>query len=148
VSGYFAGAVDNVMMRIADFSIFNTRRYSRYTAYGCVKTDALRIAYSSSSGFAKNFAALGPGVIAIFTAFALFYWVTNARIIRGHVLVLREQEYITAAKALGCGGGRIIRKHIIPNCASQMIVTTCLMIPSAIFLESFLSFLGLGVSAP
>lgn len=148
VSGYFAGAVDNVMMRIADlvYSIPDVIVVILLTVV--LKQPLYELFNSSSNSFVKNFAMLGPGVIAIFAAFALLYWVTNARIIRGHVLVLREQDYITAAKALGCSGARIIRKHIIPNCASQMIVTTCLMIPSAIFLESFLSFLGLGVSAP
>ena len=60
----------------------------------------------------------------------------------------RQQEYVTAAKALGASGGRIIRRHLLPNCIGQIVVTTCLQIPSAIFLESFLSYLGVGVSAP
>ena len=71
-----------------------------------------------------------------------------SRIIRGQVLQLKQQEYVTAAKALGASGGRIIRTHLLPNCVGQIVVTTCLQIPSAIFLESFLSFLGVGVSAP
>jgi ABC-type dipeptide/oligopeptide/nickel transport system permease subunit len=71
-----------------------------------------------------------------------------SRIIRGQVLQLKQQEYVTAARALGARGGRIIRRHLLPNCMGQIVVTTCLQIPSAIFLESFLSFLGLGVSAP
>ncbi|MEG2958423.1 MAG: ABC transporter permease, partial [Oscillospiraceae bacterium] len=58
------------------------------------------------------------------------------------------QEYVTAARALGASGGRIIKQHLLPNCIGQIVVTTCLQIPSAIFLESFLSFLGVGVSAP
>lgn len=148
VSGYFAGAVDNVMMRIADLVYSMPDVIVVILLSIVLKQPLYELFNNSSSAFIKSFALLGPGVIAIFAAFALLYWVTNARIIRGHVLVLREQDYITAAKAIGCGRARIIRKHIIPNCASQMIVTTCLMIPSAIFLESFLSFLGLGVSAP
>lgn len=148
VSGYFAGAVDNVMMRIADL-VYSIPDVIVVILLSIVlKQPLYELFNNSSSAFIKSFALLGPGVIAIFAAFALLYWVTNARIIRANVLVLREQDYITAAKAIGCGRVRIIRKHIIPNCASQMIVTTCLMIPSAIFLESFLSFLGLGVSAP
>ena len=62
--------------------------------------------------------------------------------------MLKQQEYVTAARALGASGSRIIRKHLLPNCVGQIIVTTCLQIPSSIFLESFLSFLGMGVSAP
>jgi ABC-type dipeptide/oligopeptide/nickel transport system permease subunit len=62
--------------------------------------------------------------------------------------MLKKQEYVTAATALGASNGRIIRRHLLPNCVGQLVITTCLQIPSAIFLESFLSFLGLGVSAP
>jgi ABC-type dipeptide/oligopeptide/nickel transport system permease subunit len=71
-----------------------------------------------------------------------------ARIVRGQVLMLKKQEYVTAATALGASNGRIIKRHLLPNCVGQLVITTCLQIPSAIFLESFLSFLGLGVSAP
>jgi ABC-type dipeptide/oligopeptide/nickel transport system permease subunit len=71
-----------------------------------------------------------------------------ARIVRGQVLQLRKQEYVTAAIALGAGNKRIIKRHLLPNCVGALVITTCLQIPSAIFLESFLSFLGLGVSAP
>ena len=96
----------------------------------------------------KNLGVLGPSLVAIFIAFGLLYWVALARIIRGQVLMLKEQEFIIAAKALGASNKNIIKKHLLPNCIGQIIVTTCLEIPSAIFLESFLSFLGLGVSAP
>jgi len=61
---------------------------------------------------------------------------------------LKEQEFVTAAKALGASNGRIIRKHLLPNCIGTLIVTATLQIPSAIFTEAFLSFLGLGVAAP
>ena len=91
---------------------------------------------------------LGAGIVSIFITFALLYWVTMARIVRGQVLQLKKQEYVTAATALGASNGRIIRRHLLPNCVGQLVITTCLQIPSAIFLESFLSFLGLGVSAP
>ena len=71
-----------------------------------------------------------------------------ARLIRGQILSLREQEYVLAAEATGAGAGWIIKKHLIPNCISVIIISTALQIPSAIFTESFLSFLGLGVNAP
>uniref|UniRef100_UPI00261585B8 ABC transporter permease n=1 Tax=uncultured Desulfovibrio sp. TaxID=167968 RepID=UPI00261585B8 len=73
---------------------------------------------------------------------------TMSRIIRGQILQLKQQEYVTAAKALGAKGGRIIRRHLIPNCIGQIVVTACLQIPSAIFLESFMSYLGVGVTQP
>ena len=70
------------------------------------------------------------------------------RLIRTQMLEELGQEYVTAARALGVSSGRIVRRHLIPNCVGQLVITTCLQIPSAIFLESFLSFLGMGVSAP
>jgi oligopeptide transport system permease protein len=103
---------------------------------------------NTSNGFVKGLAVLGPGLIAIFIAFGLLYWVGMARIVRGQILMLKGNEFVTAARALGATGPWIIRKHLLPNCIGQLIVTTCLQIPSAIFLESFLSFLGVGVSAP
>jgi oligopeptide transport system permease protein len=92
--------------------------------------------------------ALGPSIIGIFIAFALLYWTVLARIIRGQVLQLKQQEYVTAARALGASNRRIIFKHILPNCIGPLVAATCLEIPIAIFLESFLSFLGVGVNAP
>ena len=71
-----------------------------------------------------------------------------ARIVRSQVLTLKESEYVTAARALGASGGRIIKKHLLTNCMGTLIVTTTLQIPSSIFTESYLSFLGLGVAAP
>ncbi len=71
-----------------------------------------------------------------------------SRIVRSQILSLKEQDYVTAAKALGASHGRIIRKHLLTNAIGPLIVTTTLQIPSAIFTESFLSFIGLGVSAP
>ena len=91
---------------------------------------------------------LGPNIISMFIAFASLYWVGMSRIIRGQVLTLKGQEYVTAARALGGSNGRIIRRHLLPNCIGQIVATTCLQIPSAIFLESFLSYLGVGVTAP
>ncbi|HRL86609.1 MAG TPA: ABC transporter permease, partial [Candidatus Fimenecus sp.] len=76
------------------------------------------------------------------------YWVGMARITRSQILVLKESEYVTAARALGASNSRIIRKHLLTNCIGTLIVTTTLQIPSAIFTESYLSFLGLGVTAP
>ena len=87
-------------------------------------------------------------IISLFIIFALLYWCSMARLIRGQILSLREQEYVLAAKAAGAKGGWIIRKHLIPNCISVIIISTALQVPSAIFTESYLSFIGLGINAP
>jgi oligopeptide transport system permease protein len=71
-----------------------------------------------------------------------------ARLIRGQILSVKSQDFVMAAKSIGAGSVRIIRRHLLPNCISVIIISTALQIPTAIFLESFLSFLGLGVSAP
>jgi oligopeptide transport system permease protein len=71
-----------------------------------------------------------------------------SRLVRGQILSLREQEYVLAAQASGASGRWVITKHLIPNCISVIVISTALQIPSAIFTESYLSFLGLGVNAP
>ena len=87
-------------------------------------------------------------MVSLFIVFGLLYWVGMARLIRGQILSIKENEYILAAQAIGASPGRIIRKHILPNCLSVIIISTALQIPSAIFTESFLSFVGIGVKAP
>ena len=84
----------------------------------------------------------------MFIVYGLLYWVGMARIVRGQVLQLKEMEYVSAARALGANNKRLILKHLLPNCVGQLVVTTMLQIPSAIFTEAFLSFLGIGVSKP
>jgi oligopeptide transport system permease protein len=96
----------------------------------------------------SRFTGIGPGLLSMFITFALLYWVSMARIVRGQVLQLKEQEFITAAQALGANNNRVIFKHLLPNCIGPIIVTTTFQIPNAIFVESFLSFIGLGISAP
>ena len=91
---------------------------------------------------------VGTNIISLFIVFALLYWVSMSRLIRGQILSLREQEYVLSARATGAKGGWIIRKHLLPNCISVIVISTALQIPSAIFTESYLSFLGLGVNAP
>ena len=87
-------------------------------------------------------------MISIFIVFALLYWVGMARMVRSQILVLKESEYVTAARALGAKTGRIIKNHLLTNCIGTLIVMTTLQIPSSIFTESYLSFLGMGVQAP
>jgi oligopeptide transport system permease protein len=91
---------------------------------------------------------LGPGLLSIFCALGFFYWLTMARIVRGQVLQLKTSEHILAARALGAGPARIIALHLIPNTLGPIIVTLTLNIPQAIFTEAYLSYIGLGVSAP
>jgi oligopeptide transport system permease protein len=93
-------------------------------------------------------AKIGSNIISLFIVFGLLYWVSMARLIRGQILSLKEQEYVLASQAAGAKGKWIILKHLIPNCFSVIIISTALQIPSAIFTESYLSFLGLGVNAP
>ena len=91
---------------------------------------------------------IGSNILSLFIVFGLLYWVSMSRLIRGQILSLREQEYVLAARACGAKAGRIIKKHLMPNCIGVVIISTALQIPSAIFTESYLSFLGLGVNAP
>jgi oligopeptide transport system permease protein len=87
-------------------------------------------------------------MISIFIVFGCLYWVSMARLIRGQILSIKENEYILAARSIGARPARIIRTHILPNCLSVIIISTALQVPSAIFTESYLSFIGLGVKAP
>ena len=96
----------------------------------------------------KVLAKIGSNIISLFIVFGLLYWVSMARLIRGQILSLREQEYVLASQAAGARGSWVIKKHLLPNCISVVIISTALQIPSAIFTESYLSFLGLGVNAP
>ncbi len=148
ISGLSGGPVDFVMMRIVEL-IYSIPEVLIVLLLQVVLKDPLQAWFDAgTSAFAKAMGDLGAGIVSIFITFALLYWVTMARIVRGQVLQLKQQEYVTAATALGASSGRIIRRHLLPNCVGQLVITTCLQIPSAIFLESFLSFLGLGVSAP
>ena len=91
---------------------------------------------------------LGAGMKSILIAIGTTYWISMARIVRGQILSLKEQEYVMAARTLGASDSRILFKHLVPNAMGPIIVTMTMSIPSAIFTEAFLSFIGLGVSAP
>ena len=148
ISGYCGGKVDAVMQRIVEI-IYTIPEVLIILLLGATLKPILENFQNSGDGFLQNMVTiLGPNLIAIFIAFGLLYWVTMSRIIRGQILQLKQQEYVTAARALGAKGGRIIKRHLLPNCVGQIVTTTFLQIPSAIFTESFLSFLGMGVSAP
>jgi oligopeptide transport system permease protein len=142
ISGYLGGRVDMIMMRVVDI-IYSLPDMLLIILLSVVLNETL-------GGLIKGtvFAKLGVNMIALFIVFGLLYWVSMARLIRGQILTIKQNEYVLAAKCIGTSTPRIIRMHILPNCLSVIIITTALQIPSAIFTESYLSFIGLGVSAP
>jgi oligopeptide transport system permease protein len=146
ISGYFGGRVDNIMMRFVEI-LYAIPVTLMVILFMVVLKRPLEEAFTGNT-FLKSLSIIGPGLVSIFITLSVFYWVGMARIVRGQVLSLKEQEYVTAARALGASHSRIIFKHLIPNCLGPIIVTTTLQIPSAIFTEAFLSFIGLGVDAP
>ncbi|MBQ3123340.1 MAG: ABC transporter permease [Firmicutes bacterium] len=148
IAGFVGGKVDAVMMRIVELIYSIPEMLVVLLISTTIKDPITNWCNNSTSPLAILVVKIGPGLISIFVAFGILYWVTMARIIRGQVLMLKEQEYVTAAKALGAPSTKIIKRHLWPNCIGQIIVTTAMQIPSAIFLESFLSFLGVGVRDP
>ena len=141
ISGYLGGKVDLIMMRIVDM-IYSLPDMLIIILLSVVLNQVM--SFKSGSALAK----VGTNMISLFIVFGLLYWVGMARLIRGQILSIKENDYITAARTIGAKPGRIIRKHILPNCISVIIISTALQIPSAIFTESYLSFVGLGVQAP
>ncbi|MBR6780868.1 MAG: ABC transporter permease, partial [Clostridia bacterium] len=141
ISGYLGGKVDLIMMRIVDI-IYSLPDMLIIILLSVVLNEIL--VFPSGTLLAE----LGSNMISIFIVFGLLYWVSMARLIRGQILSIKENEYILAARSIGAKPGRIIKKHIIPNCLSVIIISVALQIPSAIFTESYLSFIGLGVKAP
>lgn len=126
IAALIGGKIDNMLMRIAD--ILHAIPYLLVVIMLMV--------------------VMGSGLIPILIALTITGWIGMARIVRGELLVLKEQEYIQAAIALGAGNRRILFRHLLPNAMGTIIVTMTLTIPIAIFTEAFLSFLGLGVQAP
>jgi oligopeptide transport system permease protein len=142
VAGYCGGKVDMIIMRIVDVI------YSLPDMLMVILLAAVLKAAIGSSLDGTVLGKLGSNIISLFIVFAVLYWVSMARLIRGQILALKEQEYVLAAKATGAKAGWVITKHLIPNCISVVIISTALQIPSAIFTESYLAFLGLGINAP
>ena len=145
ISAFFGGWVDMIMMRITDI-IYTIPDILLIILISFALKDNLQ-ALAATPAF-KWLNTLGPNLVSIFIVFALLYWVSMARIVRSQVLALKEAEYVTAARALGASNGRIIKNHLLTNCIGTLIVTTTLQIPSSIFTESFMSFLGIGVAVP
>lgn len=126
ISGFFGGYLDEIMMRVAD--ILYSLPYLLVAVLLIV--------------------VMGTGLVSIILAITIMGWITMARIVRGQILLLKEMEYVQAASLLGASFTRILFKHLLPNASGPILITLTLTIPSAIFSEAFLSFLGLGVQAP
>lgn len=142
ISGYMGGKVDLIMQRIVDI-IYSLPDMLVIILLSVVLNETLAEKLEGTS-----FQSLGVNMISLFIVYGLLYWVSMSRLVRGQILTIKNNEYVLAAKATGAKSGRIIAKHIIPNCISVIIISTALQIPSAIFTESYLSFIGLGVQAP
>ncbi len=125
-SGYFGGRVDMMMMRVVDIL------YSLPFIFFVI----LLVVF-----FGRNF-------ILMFIAVGAIEWLDMARIVRGQTLSIKRQEYVQAAEALGVGSGGILRRHVVPNTLGPVVIYMTLLVPKVILLESFLSFLGLGVQEP
>ena len=142
IAGYAGGRTDLIMMRIVDII------YSLPDTLMVILLSVVLDQILGQSLQGTILASIGTNMLSMFTVFGLLYWVGMARLVRGQILTIKNNEYVLAARAMGAKPGRIIRKHILPNCMSVIIISTALQIPSAIFTESFLSFIGLGVQAP
>ena len=143
IAGYCGGKVDLVIMRLVDiiYSLPDTLMI-------ILLASVMKVALGPVIDGSPVLNQLGSNMISLFIVFALLYWVSMARQIRGQILSLKEQEYVLAARSMGARPSWIITRHLIPNCISVIIISTALQIPGAIFTESFLSYLGLGVNAP
>jgi len=128
VAGFYGGKVDEAMMRFVDFM------------YGLPYMFLVILIMLMFSETARG------EMLPVFLALGLVQWLTMARIVRGQVLTLRHQEFVLAAELLGASDLRILVRHVLPNVVGVVVVYGTLMVPSVIILESFLSFLGLGVA--
>ncbi|MGF1625256.1 MAG: ABC transporter permease subunit [Alphaproteobacteria bacterium] len=126
IAGYLGGSVDNAMMRFVDIL------YSLPFMFFVI----LLMVF-----FGRNF-------VLVFIAIGAIEWLDMARIVRGQTLSIKRREYVQAAHAMGVRGGGILRRHVIPNALGPVVIYMTLMVPKVILLESFLSFLGLGVQEP
>jgi len=126
LAGYLGGKADAIMMRIVE--VISTIPLTLYV---------ILIMVVFNSGFLSVVLAIGS-----------VYWVDMARIVRGQILTLKQQDYVAAARTMGASTPRILIRHLLPNSVGPILVTLTMLIPSAIFIESFMSFIGLGVTPP
>jgi oligopeptide transport system permease protein len=127
-AGYYGGRVDELLMRLVDF------------LYGVPYMFLVILIMLLFSDTARG------EPLPVFVALGLVQWLTMARIVRGQVLSLREREFVLAARVAGAGDARILLRHVLPNALGPVVVYATLTVPAVILLESFLSFLGLGVA--
>jgi len=132
IAGYFGGTVDNIMMRIVDI----------------IYSIPLTIYVIIFMAILNKPGANGSGLWTIILALSISYWIGMARIVRGDVLQLKQQEFVLAARSLGVSKFKILLRHLIPNSIGSIMVTLTLLIPEAVFTEAFLSFIGLGLTPP
>ncbi len=126
ISGFKGGTVDNLMMRVVDI-------------LWSIPEVVIMILLIM---------VMGPGLLTVIIAISSLHWLSMARIVRGQILQIKEQEFVLAAKTLGASPSRLIGKHLIPNVIGPIIVRLTFSIPGAIFFEAFLSFIGMGVPQP
>ena len=126
ISGYLGGRTDTVMMRIVD--IISTIPLTLYVIL--IKM------------------CLDDGLLSIIIALSSVYWVDMARVVRGEMLSLKNQEFVLAARTIGSSTKTILLNHLIPNAMGPILVTVTMLIPSAIFMEAFMSFIGIGIAPP
>lgn len=131
ISGYFGGRVDNILMRFSDFVI-------------ALPFLLFMILFKVMFGIRPG----ESGIAAMMIAMIMLSWPASARLVRGQLLQLREHAFVAAARVLGGGPFYIIRRHLLPNVTGVLLVSLTFAVPSAIFTEAFLSFIGLGISAP
>ncbi len=148
IAGYAGGKLDALMMRVVDILYALP-----FTIFVILMMVFLKDPMTQLDAWLRQFSWLsdlqGIGkIIGLFAAIGAVEWLTMARIVRGQVLTVKKMEYIEAARTLGYGHARIVFRHIVPNILGPVIVFTTLTIPAVMMLESFLSFLGLGVDAP
>lgn len=134
IAGFKGGAVDNILMRIADI----------FYAFPGLLFIIIMVATFRETAFGQ----VMSGLLLIFVALAIVGWEGIARLVRGQVLSVREKEYVEAARCLGAGNVRIMIRHVLPNILAPVIVALAFAVPTAIMAEAGLSFLGLGIRPP
>ena len=142
IAGYAGGRADLLMMRVVDL-IYALPDTLMVILFSVALDETLMEALEGTA-----LARLGSNLLSLFIVFGALYWVGMARLVRARVLSLKKDEYVLAARSLGASPVRILRRHILPGCVPVMLAAAAMQVPSAIFTESFLSFIGLGVQAP
>jgi len=150
ISGFAGGRVDNLLMRIVDFLYALPILIFVILMQVFFKAQARHVIEGAAS-FWTPFVQIDQkmgGMFFLFVALGMLNWLGMARLTRGQVLSYKEKEFVEAARMVGSGDMRIIFKHLLPNVLGPCIVSETLAIPGYIFLEAFLSFIGLGIDAP